>query len=91
MEKSVYRKHYHSGQITDTLEERAVALAGYMIEHKATVRQTAAAFGVSKSTAHTDVTKRNGFHNRDKNKQRTYPQVRCLFLVYTVGFPSSVF
>lgn len=57
MEKSVYRKHYYSEQTSDRLEERAVALAQYMIENKATVRQTASAFGVSKSTAHMDVTK----------------------------------
>lgn len=57
MEKSSYRKHYHTESLVDRLEERAVALAQYMIENKSTVRQTAAAFGVSKSTAHTDVTK----------------------------------
>ena len=42
----------------DYIEERAVELAYYIIEHKATVRQTAKAFSVSKSTAHTDVTTR---------------------------------
>ena len=37
--------------------ERAVALALYITEHSTTVRAAAAAFGVSKSTVHQDVTK----------------------------------
>ena len=36
----------------DYIEERAVETAIYMIETKATVRQTAKKFGVSKSTVH---------------------------------------
>ena len=40
----------------DYIEERAVEIAHYIIEHKATVRQTAKQFGVSKSTIHKDVT-----------------------------------
>ena len=39
-------------------EERAVALAEYMVETGATVRQAAAKFGVSKSTVHKDITDR---------------------------------
>lgn len=42
----------------DYIEERAIAIANYIIEHKATVRQTAKDFGVSKSTVHKDVTDR---------------------------------
>jgi putative DeoR family transcriptional regulator (stage III sporulation protein D) len=42
------------------IEERAIGIANYIIEQNATVRQTAKAFGVSKSTVHADVTKRNG-------------------------------
>lgn len=42
----------------DYIKERAIQLAYYIIEHKATVRQTAKAFNVSKSTAHKDVTTR---------------------------------
>ena len=38
------------------IEERAIEIAYYIIEHKATVRQTARQFGVSKSTIHKDVT-----------------------------------
>ena len=43
----------------DYIEERAVEIAYYIIEHKATVRQTAKEFGVSKSTIHMDVTKKS--------------------------------
>lgn len=39
------------------IEERAIEIAYYIIEHKATVRQTTRQFGVSKSTIHTEVTK----------------------------------
>lgn len=42
----------------DYIEERAVSIANYIIECNATVRQTAKAFGVSKSTVHKDVTER---------------------------------
>ena len=40
----------------DYIEERAIEIANYIIEEKATVRQTAKKFGVSKSTVHKDVT-----------------------------------
>ncbi len=40
------------------IEERAIEIATYIIEHQATVRQTAKEFGVSKSTIHKDVTER---------------------------------
>lgn len=39
-------------------EERTIRLARYMIEQNATVRQTAAQFGISKSTVHKDITTR---------------------------------
>lgn len=42
----------------DYIEERAVAIANYIIDHNATVRQTAKKFGISKSTVHKDVTDR---------------------------------
>lgn len=47
-----YQKH------RTPIEERAIAVAEYIIEHNATVRQTAGRFGVSKSTVHKDVTER---------------------------------
>lgn len=40
------------------IEERAVAIAQYIVDNNATVRQAAAQFGVSKSTVHKDVTER---------------------------------
>lgn len=42
--------------LKDYIEERAVEIANYIIEEKATVRQTAKKFGVSKSTVHIVVT-----------------------------------
>ena len=45
--------------VKDYIEERAVEIAGYIIETKATVRQTAKQFGISKSTVHIDVTKKS--------------------------------
>ena len=39
-------------------EERTIALAHYMVDSGATVRQAAARFGVSKSTVHKDMTER---------------------------------
>ena len=42
----------------DYIEERAIEIATYIIEHNATVRQTARQFGISKSTVHKDVTER---------------------------------
>lgn len=40
------------------IEERAIEIACYIIEHNATVRQTAKQFGISKSTVHKDITDR---------------------------------
>ena len=42
----------------DYIEERAVEIANYIIETKATVRQAAKKFGISKSTVHKDCTDR---------------------------------
>lgn len=42
----------------DYIEERAIAIAEYIIENNATVRQTAGNFRISKSTVHKDVTER---------------------------------
>ena len=41
----------------DYIEERAIDIANYIIQEKATIRQTAKKFGVSKSTVHIVVTK----------------------------------
>ena len=40
----------------DYIEERAIEIANYIIQEKATIRQTAKKFGVSKSTVHKVVT-----------------------------------
>ena len=48
----------------DYIEERAISIANYIIESNATVRQTAKAFGVSKSTVHAVVTIQNGLAGR---------------------------
>lgn len=42
----------------DYIERRAVELAQYIIENKATVRHTARVFNISKSTVHKDVHER---------------------------------
>ena len=43
--------------VKDYIEERAVEIANYIIDTKATVRQAAKKFGISKSTVHIEVTK----------------------------------
>ena len=61
-----------------SIEERAVALAQYIIDSKDTVRGAAKKFGISKSTVHTDVTLQNG-----KNKGQTSPdsiEIKGVFL-----------
>ncbi len=40
------------------IEERAVEAANYIIDTRATVRQTADRMGISKSTVHKDITER---------------------------------
>lgn len=40
------------------IEERACELAVYIVENRATVRQAAHKFGISKSTVHKDLTER---------------------------------
>lgn len=45
----------------DDQKERALILGEYIIEHKATVRSAAKAFGISKSTVHMEVTKQKIF------------------------------
>ena len=54
-----------------TVENRACALAVYIIETGATVRAAAAQFGISKSTVHKDLSYRLPNYNRS-----LYEQVR---------------
>ena len=42
----------------DLIGIRAVEFGEYIVKNKATVRSTAGAFGISKSTVHTDVTQK---------------------------------
>lgn len=63
-------------------DERAIRLGEYIIEHRSTVRDTAAAFGISKSTVHKDITtllprQNNGLYKEvreilDINKQERH-------------------
>mgnify|MGYP000786316077 CR=1 FL=1 len=53
------------------MEERVIESAIYIIEHNATVRQTAKQFGVSKSTVHKDVTERLETINKTLARQAT--------------------
>lgn len=43
---------------TESIEERAAAMAAWILENNTTVRAAAARFGVSKSTVHKDLTER---------------------------------
>ena len=55
----------------NSADERAVLLGRYIVSHGATVRSTAKAHAVSKSTVHSDVTKR-----LRKNDGELYESVR---------------
>lgn len=49
---------YRGLKVRNNIEQRAIELAEYIIDKKATVRATAKEFGISKSTVHKDVTER---------------------------------
>ena len=57
----------------DYIEERAVEIANYIIDTKATVRQAAKKFGISKSTVHKDLSQRLPQYN-----QALYEQVKVI-------------
>ena len=44
--------------LKDYIEQRAIEVGEYIIKTKATVRETAKKFGISKSTVHKDITDR---------------------------------
>jgi putative DeoR family transcriptional regulator (stage III sporulation protein D) len=44
--------------LRDYIAERVINISNYIVKNKATVRQAAKCFGVSKSTVHQDVTKK---------------------------------
>ena len=62
------------------MEERAVRLAQYIIENRATVRAAAAKFGVSKSTVHKDLSERLPTFNRP-----LYLQAKAVLEEYFFG------
>ena len=45
-------------RMEDAVSRRCVAITQYMLEHRATVRQAAAVFGLSKSAVHKDMVAR---------------------------------
>ena len=55
----------------ESIRLRCLAIAAYMIDRHATVRQAARQFGVSKSTVHKDIAERLPLFNR-----RLYLQVK---------------
>ena len=55
--------------MSDTIEERACALAVYMIETGATVRGAAKHFHISKSTVHKDLSQRLPKYNQSLYKE----------------------
>ena len=73
------------------IEERAVALAHYIIENNATVRQAAGAFGVSKSTVHMVVMIWNGgevrlfgWLSKDKHENLIIALLKCHIVLYNL-------
>ena len=48
----------------ENIEQRACELAVYIIENRATIRQAAKHFGLSKSTVHKDLSERLPMANR---------------------------
>ena len=48
----------HLRKQAEFLEDRCLKLGEYILEHKGTVRSTAKAFRISKSTVHKDITSR---------------------------------
>ena len=57
----------------DYIEERVLSIAAYILDKKATVRDAAKVFGVSKSTVHKDMCDRLYRTNRS-----LYHRVRCV-------------
>ncbi len=55
------------------VEERAVELGRYIVENRSTVRAAAKQFGISKSTVHTDVSRR-----LERLDSQLYEQVRAV-------------
>ncbi|HHX96884.1 MAG TPA: sporulation transcriptional regulator SpoIIID [Clostridia bacterium] len=56
----------------DYIRKRVLEVCHYMLDTTATVRQTAAVFGVSKSTIHKDMTERLPMINQELARQVKY-------------------
>ena len=56
----MYKELTHMGVfiLKDYIEQRAIEVGEYIIKSRATVRETAKKFGISKSTVHKDLTDR---------------------------------
>lgn len=52
-----------------SLYERSIQLGEYLLEHRGTVRSTAKAFGLSKSTVHKDLSQRLPQANRALSRE----------------------
>lgn len=52
--EALKRNYINGVKAQRQIEERAIEVAEYIIEHNATVRQAAKQFGISKSTVHKD-------------------------------------
>ena len=50
-------------KFNDYIRERVIAEANYLVENQTTVRATARAYNVSKSTVYKDVTLQNGLRD----------------------------
>lgn len=55
---TLYKRVRQGVEMKGYIEERVMQLSEYIIQNGSTVRQTADVFGVSKSTAHQDLTVR---------------------------------
>jgi putative DeoR family transcriptional regulator (stage III sporulation protein D) len=55
--------------VHDYIHQRVLEISNYIVETRATVRQVARNFGVSKSTVHKDVTERLPEVNRNLARQ----------------------
>lgn len=52
------KQAFRGPALKDGIEERTIEIAQYIVEHEATVRSAAHAFGLSKSTVHKDMEER---------------------------------
>ena len=61
---SYIETYARGGKMVDLYSDRVIREAVYIIENNATLRACAAAFGVGKSTVHTDVSKKLKYVDR---------------------------